>query len=280
MPRRAPALKRPGKAVEIKEDMQELLWRLGYERKGHEGGELVYEKRHRLGTRLTLYARYADAEGDEWVNQFRLALRASPNKSFDLLTCLTPPGGDPLDLVGEETILDNLTWLTRRLEAYFTRLRKPGRTRGGTEPPREPSPYSEALSEGARGELESAVRLVLREELKHHTPHVRELKALTSRLVLTLVSRLRPDLLSTAQFDPEEALAVTAPNLRTALVELKFEGEIQDDERLATNIVQALAAECESGNGLADECTRGDDGWTQTITVTVNGARAARDLRP
>lgn len=89
------------------------------------------------------------------------------------------------------------------------------------------------------------------------------------RIVLTLLQRARPDLFRDVCEDAAPPLPVSHPEQRTAIVALDFSDAAYDDHRLAENIARALAAECRSGNGLADEAC---EGHTRTITVYLNDA--------
>lgn len=90
------------------------------------------------------------------------------------------------------------------------------------------------------------------------------------RVVQAVLARARPDLFGEGEVEPSCYLRVHTGGARTAIVALEFSEDPHDDQRLAENIASALAAECRSGNGLADEAC---EGHTRTITVYLNDAR-------
>ena len=67
-------MKRPGKAIEIKDDLQQLLHELGFTREGHAGGFLCYRQDFSDGTCIQLQARYGERDDDEWECEFRLEM--------------------------------------------------------------------------------------------------------------------------------------------------------------------------------------------------------------
>lgn len=275
-------MKRPGKTIEIKDDMKELLARLGFERKGHEGGELVYEKRYH-GATLTLYARYADAEGDEWVNEFRVEMRADLGETLDLITYLAPGGGGAFDVVSERSVRAHLARLAREVNVLYPAGRRRCRPTAGEQAAGGAAPglYNDLLDPDDQITLEETIAGMAFDATRGGRLSEESAARLGRDVLLAVLSRARPDLV---EHDSAEAtdsyLRVSEPGARTAIVTLKFQGAIEDDDRLARNVAHALAAECDSGNGLTDECAGAEGGYTQTITVTVNRAQTTRDLRP
>lgn len=133
-----------------------------------------------------------------------------------------------------------------------------------------PALYNDRMSGEDQITLEEAVTSMIHGAADENGRISEECAAeLGRRIVLTLLQRARPDLLRDVREDAPPPLHVSHPEQRTAVVALDFSAALYDDDRLAANIALALAAECRSGNGLADETC---EGHTRTITVYLNDA--------
>src|SRR5438067_2412482 len=67
-------MRRPGKTIQVKPDIHDLLTRHSFIPGGHHGGELYYDRTFFGEARLSVCARYRDRPDDVWENSFRLEL--------------------------------------------------------------------------------------------------------------------------------------------------------------------------------------------------------------
>lgn len=129
--------------------------------------------------------------------------------------------------------------------------------------------YNDRLDQDDQITLEEEVAAIIHGSLAEGGASEEAAAELGRRVVQAVLARARPDLFDAEDLKDITPLRVHDDGARTAVVALQFSENPHDDRRLAENIVRALAAECRSGNGLADEAC---EGHTQTITVHLNDA--------
>lgn len=130
--------------------------------------------------------------------------------------------------------------------------------------------YNDRLDPDEQITLEGQVSAIIFDTLRRRSVSEETAAELGRSIVLAVLARARPDLFDAEDLKDINPLRVHNDGARTAVVALQFSENPHDDRRLAENIAQALAAECRSGNGLADEAC---EGHTQTITVYLNDAQ-------
>ena len=115
-------MKRSGKAIDLKDDLKQLLDDLGFTRSGHAGGFLLYHKECGDGTSIRLSARGANREDDAWECEFRLEMIVSGAGSINVR--IQPFSYDD-EYLSEQEMAEKLPTLVAELELLRLLLRLP-----------------------------------------------------------------------------------------------------------------------------------------------------------